>query len=403
MRVLGINCGSSSLKFDLLDVNASASQVVRIVTGVVDRIGPEATCSFSSKAKKVNRKMPVPDHEGAFHEVMTMLQEAGLAKQIEALGHRVVHGGARLVEPALIDETVIAAIEAVSDLAPLHNEPAVATIKAARAQLPDIPMVATFDTAFYAGLPEVAAQYALPRDLSERLGIRRYGFHGIAHRYMVEQYRALRPDVERPRLITLQLGNGCSVTASLDGRPLDTSMGFTPLEGLVMGTRSGDLDPIIPLFLADHGGLSREQVEAILNHESGLLGLSGRSHDMRDLLQASAAGDERSSLAVDAFCYRAKKYIGGYLTVLGGADALVFGGGIGEHSLAVRQRICAGLEWAGLALDDKTNQVDSGEHRQISASGSNVEAWVVAVDEAAIIAKDVVARLADGGYTPQPS
>lgn len=394
MRVLTINSGSSSLKFDLLDTAPGSSWVDRIAGGGVDRIGGPAFASVRYGDARLERNNPVVDHAGAFAEATAMLREAGLAGTVEAVGHRVVHGGAHFREPALIDEAAVDAITAASELAPLHNRPALQAIEAARSEFPAIPMVATFDTAFYVDLPEVAAVYALPSDLSERLGLRRYGFHGLAHRYMVERYRALQPELDGPRLMTLQLGNGCSVTASVDGRPLDTSMGFTPLEGLIMGTRSGDLDPSIPLFLAKRDGLSPDRVEAILNNESGLRGLSGRSNDMRDLLQAEANGDGRAALAIDAFCYRVRKYIGAYLAVLGGADAIIFGGGIGERSAAVRQRISAGIEPLGLALNVHANESASGEERRISAEGSAIDAWVVPVDEAAVIARDVVSCLA---------
>jgi acetate kinase len=397
MRVLAINCGSSSLKFDVLDVRGAGLQVARTAWGSVDRIGAEATCALRAGTTLIERSTPVADHAQAFTVAAAMLQEAGLAVGVEAVGHRVVHGGARFHAPALIDGAVIAAIEAATKLAPLHNGPALAAIEAARAHMGATPMVATFDTAFYAGLPDVAAQYALPQDLRQRLGIRRFGFHGLAHRFMVERFRMLRPDVARPRLVTLQLGNGCSATASLDGRPLDTSMGFTPLEGLIMGTRSGDLDPSLPLFISRQGGLSLDEVETLLNSQSGLLGLSGISNDMRDLLQAEAAGDRGAAQAVESFCYRARKYIGAYLAVLGGADAVVFGGGIGEHSAEVRRRICAGLEWAGLLVDAKANEAGFVEERSFSARGSRIEAWIVPVDEANVIARDVVACLAAAG------
>lgn len=393
MRALTVNCGSSSLKFDVLEVQAGDPLVTRIARGTVERIGDEASCTLKSGSGLIEYRRPLADHAEALEEAANMLQEAALMPGIEAVGHRVVHGGARFHAPALIDETVIRAIEAASELAPLHNRPALAAIRAARNRLKSIPMVATFDTAFYADLPEVAATYALPQELSERFGIRRFGFHGLAHRYMVERYQSLQPGVDRARLITLQLGSGCSATASQDGRPLDTSMGFTPLEGLIMGTRSGDIDPSLPLFLARQKGLSLDQVENLLNTQSGLLGISGRSNDMRDLLQAEKVGDERSALAIESFCYRVRKYIGAYLAVLGGADALVFGGGIGEHSPELRRRICAGLEWAGPRLNDQANAEGSGDYR-ISRDGSGIEAWVFEVDEAKVIAQDVLGVLA---------
>ena len=394
MRVLTVNCGSSSLKFDLLD--ATGSGVRRLAGGIVERVGHSPRLVFSSSEGRIDRDVEAGDHAAAFRQAAGVLAEAGLTPGIGAAGFRVVHGGARFRQPALLDDAVLAAIEAAGVLAPLHNRPALAAVRAARAELPATPLVATFDTAYFAGLPEVAAQYALPRDLSARLGIRRFGFHGLAHRYMVERYQALRPEVDKARLITFQLGNGCSATASIDGKAVDTSMGFTPLEGLVMGTRAGDLDPAIPLLLVEREGLPPGRVETILNNQSGLLGLSRRSNDMRDLLQAEAAGDADAALAIDSFCYRARKYLGAYLAVLGGADAVVFGGGIGEHSAAVRGRICSGLEELGLALDASANAEASGGDRRISAPSSRTEAWVVAVDEAAVIARDVVACLQGG-------
>jgi acetate kinase len=393
MRVLTVNCGSSSLKFDVLDVASQRDDVTHVAGGALSRIGQDATSTLGTQDGRIERQDPVPDHAQGFGQAVAMLREAGLDAGIEAVGHRVVHGGSRFREPVHVERAVTEQIEAAGSLAPLHNGPALAAIRAAAEAMTGVPMVATFDTAFYAELPAVAATYSLPREVSEQFGIRRYGFHGLAHRYMAERFRVLHPQVEPPRLITLQLGNGCSATASIDGRPVDTSMGFTPLEGLIMGTRSGDLDPALPLFLARQEGQSVEGVETMLNEASGLLGLSGRSNDMRDLLQAEAAGDERCGFAVDAFCYRVRKYIGAYLAVLGGADAVVFGGGIGERAPEVRHRICAGLEWAGLILDDDANRGDVDGDRRISAQDSAIEAWVVPVDEASVIARDVAAVL----------
>jgi acetate kinase len=244
-------------------------------------------------------------------------------------------------------------------------------------------------------MPDVSATYALPRAISDELGIRRFGFHGLAHRYMVSRFRSLRPDLRSARVISLQLGSGCSATATLAGRPLDTSMGFTPLEGLIMGTRTGDIDPSLPLFLSRRLGQNLDEVEKMLNSESGLLGLSGVSADMRDVVSAAAGGNVDAGLALDAFCYRVRKYMGAYLATLGGADALVFGGGIGEHVPEVRRRVCSDFEWSGLVLDERANRVESAEPRRISAPESRVEAWVIPVDEASIIAADVVACLGD--------
>jgi acetate kinase len=387
-----VNCGSSSLKFDVFDaVSVEARQVDRVARGSIDRVGAEATSTLSWGDKRLRRSTPAPDHTRAFEEAVDLLEEAGLASNIAGVGLRVVHGGARLREPVLIDEAVIGAIEAVSELAPLHNRPALEAIRAAQTHFGRAtPMVATFDTAFYASLPEAASLYAIPRELSTRLGIRRFGFHGLAHRHMVETFRELRPEVQRPRLITLQLGNGCSATASIDGVPVDTSMGFTPLEGLIMGTRSGDLDPAVVLFLAEQERLTPREIESLLNTRSGLLGLSELSSDMRDLIPAAAAGHARAAAAIDAFCYRATKYVGAYLAVLGGADALIFGGGIGENSPEIRERICAGAAWAGLRVDAKTNRRADARARRISATSASIEAWVLPVDEAAVIARDAV-------------
>jgi acetate kinase len=307
----------------------------------------------------------------------------------------VVHGGDRFVEPTLIDDEVIDAIEGLGELAPLHNEPSLRAIRAVRAALgPSLPMVAVFDTAFHHTLPERAWRYAIPQELAAKHHIRRYGFHGLAHRYMTERYAAITATpLSRVRLVTLQLGNGCSATAVDGGRSVDTSMGLTPLEGLMMGTRCGDVDPSLVGFLARREAADVGEVEGWLNTRSGLVGVSGRSRDMRELLQAEQQGDARAALAVDMFCYRIKKYIGAYLAVLGGADAVVFGGGIGENASEVRARICAGLDWCGLILDQGRNARAVGFEDRISAPEAKVHAYVIPVDEAGLIAGDTVSCL----------
>jgi acetate kinase len=391
MRILSINCGSSTLKFDVLDMNPAGRASTRVASGIVDRIGGGATSSLSAGDDRLQRDTPARDHGEAFGAAVGLLQQVDALSGVGAVGHRVVHGGIRFRAPAIIDQAVMQAIEGASELAPLHNRPSLAAIKAAISHFGgQMPMVATFDTAFYTALPDVSTAYALPREVSEKYDIRRFGFHGIAHRYMTERFRELRPEIPEPRLITLQLGNGCSATASIGGKPVDTSMGFTPLEGLIMGTRSGDLDPSIPLFIGEKEGLTAGEMESLLNTRSGLLGLSGISNDMRDLLEAAHDGSHEADLAVRAFCYRARKYVGAYLAVLGGADAIVFGGGIGEHIAEVREGICAGLGWAGLELDPKRNRAISQLDTRVSADGSPLEAWVVHVDEAVVIARDTV-------------
>jgi len=304
-----------------------------------------------------------------------------------------VHGGARLTSTRRIDAAVEAEIERLAALAPLHNPVALAWIRACREALGvDLPQVAVFDTAFYAHLPEVARTYALPHALCERHGLRRYGFHGLAHQALWSRWRVLRPDVaDGGRVISFQLGAGCSVTAIDHGRPLDTSMGFSPLEGLVMATRGGDLDPGLVTFLQRVEGLNAADMEQLLNERSGLLGVSGTSADLRTLL---AADDPRARLAIDLYCYRARKYLGAYLAVLGGADAVLFGGGVGEHAAVVRAGILAGFAWAGLRLDAVANTATVGREGRISKTDSRIEAWVIPVDEARVLATEALAAVA---------
>lgn len=330
---------------------------------------------------------------GSPGELLAAFVKRHLPARPRLVAHRVVHGGARLTSTRRIDAGVEAEIERIAPLAPLHNPVALAWIRAAREVLgADVPQVAVFDTAFYAQLPEVAATYALPRELSARHGLRRYGFHGLAHQALWLRWRELRPDVpEGGRVISFQLGAGCSVTAIDCGRPLDTSMGFSPLEGLLMATRSGDVDhPGLVTFLQRVEGLSAADMERLLNESSGLLGVSGLSGDLRLLL---AADDPRARLAVQLYCYRARKYLGAYLAVLGGADAILFGGGVGENAAAVRADILDGLDWAGIRLDAAANTAAVGREGRISAADSRIEAWVIAVDEARILAQEALAAM----------
>lgn len=333
---------------------------------------------------------------GNWNEPVAMLRAFLKGHGIEAVAavaHRVVHGGARFTAPCRIDAAVEAEIERLAPLAPLHNPRALEWIRACRALFgAETTQVAVFDTALYAALPEVAATYALPRALCERHGIRRYGFHGIAHQAMWRRWRELRPDIrEGGRVISLQLGAGCSITAVRDGKVVDTSMGFSPLEGLVMASRSGDVDPGLLLFLQRAEGLTPERMERLLNEEAGLLGLSGVSGDMRTLLNADDAG---ARLAVDVYCYRARKYIGAYLAALGGADAILFGGGVGEQAPDVRARILSGLEGLGIVLEPDANRAGIGAESCISTRSSATALWVIPVDEAAILAQAALAVMA---------
>ena len=313
---------------------------------------------------------------------------------VRLAAHRVVHGGRRLVRTCRIGPAEEKEIDRLAAWAPLHNPPALAWIRASREVLGSrVPMAAVFDTAFFADLPDAAAQYALPRDLELEHGIRRYGFHGTAHRALWKRWCALRPELkDGGRLITLQLGAGCSAAAILEGKPRDTSMGFSPLEGLMMATRSGDIDPGILLYLQSTLGWTVERIEKLLNRESGLLGLSGVSADMRTLL---GSPEPSARLAVDAFCHRVRKYIGAYLAVLGGADGIVFGGGIGEHAATVREQILAGMGWCGVALDSRANASALGREARISYGNSRVEVWAIPVDEARVLAEEALAAVPD--------
>lgn len=309
---------------------------------------------------------------------------------VTAVAHRIVHGGAHLTAPCRIDAEVEAEIERLAPLAPLHNTRALEWIRASRALVGvAATQVAVFDTAFYAALPEVAVTYALPRALCVRHDIRRYGFHGIAHQAMWRRWCDLRGDLRAGgRVISLQLGAGCSITAIRDGQAVDTSMGFSPLEGLVMATRSGDVDPGVLLFLQRAEGLAPERIERLFNEEAGLLGLSGTTGDMRRLIDSSAPAATR---AVEVYCYRARKYIGAYLATLGGADAILFGGGVGEQAPEVRAQVLNGLEGLGIALDADANHAALGAEMRISTRGNATEVWVLPVDEAAILAQAAMA------------
>lgn len=393
MKVLVFNCGSSTLKFQLVEVShlgAAGPKTRSLARGLVDRIGENATCSFARAGGEPRREpVAIDDHEQAVEEVLGWLARGqdGAPLELDAVGHRVVHGGDRFRTSVLIDDEVVAALDELSALAPLHNPACVSAIRAAREILgASMPMVAAFDTSFHHTVPDHAATYAIPYELVLRHKIRRYGFHGLAHRYLALRYAELtqRPEDEVD-IVTLHLGNGCSATAIRGGRSVETSMGFTPLEGLVMGTRSGDLDPAIIGFLSRKERLSVAEVEALLNERSGLLGISGRSKDMRELLQR-APSDGRSRLAVEIFCHRARKYVGAYLAVLGGASALIFSGGIGENSPEVRAQISAGMEWCGLRLDPELNQSRIGTEGLISPATAKLPAYVIPVDEERVIA-----------------
>ena len=386
MQILVLNVGSSSLKFEVI----ASGEWKRLLRGSVEHFGENAAVTVSPEEdgrKQTNTS--IPDGNAAVEYV---LKTEVRATEIDAVGHRVVHGGERFHDAVVINDEVLRSIEECAELAPLHNASSVQAIKVSRAMFGNrVPQVAVFDTAFHQTLPEHAFLYAIPYELYETYGIRRYGFHGTSYRYILDRFlETTKSDLESSKVIILHLGNGCSICAIQNGKSVDTSMGLTPLEGLVMGTRSGDIDASVVDFLARKQGQTTEQIENMLNKRSGLLGISGSTSDMRELIHVQK-DDKRAELAIRLFCYRARKYIGSYLAALGGADAIVFTGGIGEHNADVRKRICEGLDWFGIKLDESRNAA-AGEQQVISSEDSRVAVYVIPTDEELMIAKDT-ARL----------
>jgi acetate kinase len=390
MNVLVLNAGSATLKFRLLALRDAGDEEPRVpVSGLVDKWGTgEAGLKLAVDGKDAARQSVAAESpaDAAEHAIRVCLPHG-----IDALGHRVVHGGPRFVEPVRITPDVVRAIREVSSLAPLHNDNTLQGIEAGLKLLPRVPAGAVFDTAFHRTLPDAAAHYAIPLELADKHALRRYGFHGISHRYVSGRLlRCLGREAPGTRLITCHLGNGASVCAVRDGRSVDTSMGLTPMEGLVMGTRCGDVDPGLVLHLIKVLGMSAGEVDDLLNHRSGLLGLSGLSGDVREVRQAALAGDARAEAALEAFGYRARKYMGAYAACLGGLDAVGFAGGIGEHSPDIRARICRGLEFLGIDLDPGRNDRATGETpERISGDAARVQVWVVPTDEEGQIAREL--------------
>jgi acetate kinase len=414
MNVLVLNSGSSSLKFQVIATDLERIQAYRderLCRGEVERLGGESIVTFQAgEETKQKFTAPLRDIAAALEYLVRFIasDKSGVkdihsAGDIHAVGHRIVHGGELFKESALVDEKVLNGIVDCIDLAPLHNPNNIRGILAARDLFgARVPQVAVFDTSFHHTLPEQAYLYAIPYHLYRRHRIRRYGFHGTSHRYVAFRYRALRGLTrEQTNVITFHLGNGCSADAIKGGNSIDTSMGMTPLEGLVMGTRSGDLDPAIVNLIGNKEGMSISEVETLLNTQSGLLGVSGLTNDMRGLEGELAEHDDRRvRLAIEVFCYRARKYMGAYLASMQGADAVVFTGGIGENSPDIRARICAGMEWAGLKIDDTRNQQTVGREGLICTDDSKLLAYAIPTDEELLIARDTV-RVIEG--QPHPS
>ncbi|MFI1015465.1 acetate kinase [Streptomyces sp. NPDC020965] len=393
-RVLVLNSGSSSVKYQLLDMRDGS----RLAVGLVERIGEANSrlvhTPLGEGAEKRERTGPIADHGAALKAVADELTADGLgldSPELAAIGHRVVHGGLRFTEPTVIDDDVLAEVERLVPVAPLHNPANITGIRTARALRPDLPQVAVFDTAFHTTMPESAARYAIDVETADAHRIRRYGFHGTSHAYVSrETARLLGKAPEDVNVIVLHLGNGASASAVKGGRCVDTSMGLTPLEGLVMGTRSGDIDPAVTFHLKRVAGMSTDDIDALLNKKSGLVGLCG-DNDMREIRRRIEEGDERALLAFEIYIHRLKKYIGAYYAVLGRVDAIAFTAGVGENAAAVREAAVAGLEELGLALDTGLNDERSDEARIISAPYARVAVAVVPTDEELEIARQAFA------------
>ncbi len=403
MNILVLNCGSSSVKFQIIATDAArieANQDRCLAHGLIERVGSLALITLQAGDKPpVKEDAPLRDYRQAIERIVrwAISPESGIegvssVSDIHAIGHRVAHGGEKFRASTLIDEDTIAGIEDCIELAPLHNPANLKGIRAAREIFgPGVPQAAVFDTSFHATMPETSHLYAIPYHFYRRYKIRRYGFHGTSHRYIAYRYRLLRgitPD--KVNLISLHLGNGCSACAIKNGASLNTSMGFTPLEGLMMGTRSGDIDASIVEYLAHKEGMSVSEIVTMLNKQSGLLGVSGLTSDMRELLEEEKEnGDRRAKLAVDMFCASVRRYIGAYYAEMGGADAVVFTGGIGERSPEIRRRICRGLECLGLRLDQTRNEAAAcGQSGLISLDSSALKAYVIPTNEELLIARD---------------
>jgi len=398
MKVLVINSGSSSIKYQLFDMSNKAA----LARGLLEKIGEtESRLTHQFRGEQgnkaeVTRSLPVENHQQGFQLIGDVLNESGAvhdSSELFGIGHRVVHGGEAFKEPALIDEKVMTTIQVLSPLAPLHNPANLTGIEVALQFAPGVPQIAVFDTAFHQSVPPQAFHYALPLDLYQNHNVRRYGFHGTSHGYVAKQAALyLKRSLHSLNLITLHLGNGASVTAIEKGRSIDTSMGMTPLEGLIMGTRSGDIDPAIIFYLGKKTDLSQDEMESLLNKHSGLKGICG-VNDMREIAEMANAGNELARLAIEMYCYRIKKYIGAYSAVLGSVDALVFTGGIGENAADIRARACEGLSKMGIEVDANKNSLKTSGIREIQRNSSSVRVLIIPTDEELEIAEQTVAKI----------
>lgn len=393
MIIFVVNCGSSSIKYQLLNMNGE--QV--LAKGLIERIGMEGSVLKHTPTGKytVDIGAEIPDHSVGIQMALDALtnEEYGVIDsmdEIDAVGHRVVHGGERFTDSVLISDDVLNGIEACAEIAPLHNPPNLYGIKACMRLMYNTPQVAVFDTAFHQTMPKVAYLYGLPYEMYVKYGLRRYGFHGTSHKYVAQQAAEMMGEhMSDLRFITCHLGNGASIAAIKYGKSIDTSMGYTPLEGLVMGTRSGEIDPAIIPFLMEKENMNAQQIDDYLNRRSGILGISGLSSDFRDLESAANRGDERSQLAIDIFAYKVKKYIGGYVAAMGGVDAIIFTAGLGENSPFMRDKICNGLEYLGTRIDPELNKL-RGKQMEISIKRARVKIFVIPTNEELVIARDTL-------------
>ncbi|KGF47745.1 acetate kinase [Veillonella montpellierensis DNF00314] len=391
MNVLVVNCGSSSLKYQLLDMTNESV----LAKGQFEKIGAKDAI-FTHKrpnADKVERVESILNHKEALTILLNILvdDQYGVIKsmdEIDAVGHRVVHGAEKFADSVLITPAVMEALNECAKIAPLHNPPNIQGIEACQAIMPKVPQVAVFDTAFHQTMPKEAFLYALPYEAYSELGVRRYGFHGTSHKYVAQRCAELMgKHMSDLRIISCHLGNGSSVTAIKGGRSIDTSMGFTPLSGLVMGTRCGDIDPAIVPYLMNKWDMTYSEVDSLMNKKSGVLGISGVSNDFRVLEDAAKEGNKRAQLALDMFHYKVRRVIGAYVAVMGGVDAIVFTAGIGENGIGNRDAICNGLEYLGTRLDKELNNI-RGEEREVSVEGSKVKIFVIPTNEEIMIARD---------------
>ena len=391
MNVLVVNCGSSSLKYQLIDMDTEHV----LAKGQFEKIGSEDAVFTHKRAEgeKLERVESVADHKVALKMLLDILTdpEFGVLEsmdQIDAVGHRVVHGAEKFSDSVLITPAVMSALDECAKIAPLHNPPNIQGIEACQSIMPNVPQVSVFDTAFHQTMPPEAFLYGLPYEAYAELGVRRYGFHGTSHKYVAQRCAELMgTHMSNLRIVSCHLGNGASVAAIKGGRSIDTSMGFTPLSGLIMGTRCGDIDPAIVPFLMDKWDMTYHEIDAIMNKKSGVFGISGVSNDFRVIEEAAKAGNKRAKLALDMFHYKVRATIGAYAAVMGGLDAIIFTAGIGENGIGNRDEICNGLEYLGTRLDRERNNV-RGEEREISVDGSKVKIFLIPTNEEIMIARD---------------